>query len=70
MSSLVLNFNMFFEFTFSDGKLFHTGIVLIANEFNLIDLLTRGLFSFKLCPPHWLLSVNVKNLLMSMSSIL
>ena len=32
---------MVFEFTISDGKLFHTGIVLIANEFNLIDLLRR-----------------------------
>ena len=46
LSSLVLNSNTVFEFTISDGKLFHTGIVLIANEFNLIDLLTRGLFNF------------------------
>ena len=50
-----LNSNTFFVFTISDGKLFHTGIVLIANEFNLIDLLTRGLFNFKLCPLNWLL---------------
>ena len=41
---------MVFEFTNFDGKLFHTGIVLIANEFNLIDLFTQGLFSFILCP--------------------
>ena len=61
MSSLVLNSNMDFVFTISDGKLFHTVIVLIANEFNLVDL-TRGVFSFKLCPVNWLLSVNVKKL--------
>ena len=69
MSSLVLNSNMVYEFTISDGKLFYTGIVLIAYEFNLVDSLTLGLFRFKLCPVDWLLSVNVKNLLMSMSSI-
>ena len=31
-----MNSKTVFEFSISDGKLFHTGIVLIANEFNLI----------------------------------
>ena len=44
LSSLVLNSTMVLDFTISDGRLFHIGIFLIANEFCLMDLLARFFF--------------------------
>ena len=60
LSSLVLNSNMGFDITISHGKLFNTGIVLIANEFNLIDLLTQ-MFLFNMAfisPVKWAIFIS------------
>ena len=50
LSSFVLNSVTILEITISWGKVFHTGIFLIANEFNLIDLFARGFFNLMLWP--------------------
>ena len=49
LSSLVLNSTIVLELTASGCKLFHTGIFLKGNEFDLTDLFAQGLFSFRFC---------------------
>ena len=70
LSSLVLKSTSALEITISASKLFHAGIFLKANEFNLTDLFALGLFSFGFWPHNWVFSANEKNTFISISSIL
>ena len=62
LSSLILNSSTVLDFTISASKLFHTGIFLKANDFNLTDLFALGLFSFRLWLHNWVFSANLKNM--------